>query len=92
MNLAALSDDEKAALAVGSSEGGGHVMDAAAIAQLPLAERYIVSRCHELCMHVTESLEAYVLCSIVVPPFLVSYVSVSLLSTVAFLPSLFDTK
>ena len=53
MNLASLSEEEKHALRVVGE------MDAESISKLPLAERYIVSRCHELVMTVTESLEIY---------------------------------
>lgn len=53
MNLASLSDEERNALRVTGE------MDAESISKLPLAERYIVSRCHELVMTVTESLENY---------------------------------
>lgn len=53
MNLASLSDEERNALRVTGE------MDAESISKLPLAERYIVSRCHELVMTVTESLESY---------------------------------
>lgn len=53
MNLASLSEEERNALRVTGE------MDADTISKLPLAERYIVSRCHELVMTVTKSLENY---------------------------------
>ena len=53
MNLAALSDEERDSLKVTSP------MTKEELAALPLAEKYIVSRCHELVERVTESLESY---------------------------------
>lgn len=53
MNLADLSDVERDALKVTSP------MTKEEMTALPLAERYIVSRCHELVEKVTGSLEAY---------------------------------
>ena len=53
MNLADLDPIEKQSLAV------KFTMTKEDIDKLPLAERYIVSRCHELVMTVTKSLEDY---------------------------------
>jgi valyl-tRNA synthetase len=53
IQLASLSPEERQALAVTKT------MTLEEIQQLPLAERYIVSKCHELVESVTDALEAY---------------------------------